>query len=144
MTSFIVVTSMLIGGMIQWFLVRGIRDFEKSEGRSENPTVPTVDSTSFLGFPTAEVAKFAVSKLDDKQFNVNCPYCKSRKPSWEVAGCSKFHLGENEQHAIFLTCTTCASVRLVNPETIGALVPNEEEDALVWLTEPTQVSETSL
>ena len=125
MTSFIVVTSMLIGGLTQWFLTRGIKT---------TPTEKVAEKQStFLGFPDSTVATSAVLKLDQKPFNTSCPYCRAKKASWDVSGCTTYTIGNDTQHALVLTCITCASIRLVNPETLGALVPTGEDNALTWL-----------
>ena len=94
----------------------------------------TEEDESFLGFPTQEIAEIAVSTLGETKFNVSCTFCKAKKPAWDVVACSPLPVTSNSALlTMVLSCPNCATVRLVNPKTLGVLTYDDAGFA-IWKT----------
>jgi len=88
---------------------------------------------SFLGFPSGEIAQYAVSQLGKPKMNVPCPFCKAKTPKWDVIACANVPVRQAELMLMVLCCPTCASVRMVNPHILGVSEVGEDGE-MVWKT----------
>lgn len=137
-TFLLMFLSMLSGGFVQMWIMFSLR-------KPAKPTPPSATNAdaddedentdeTFLGFPSRSVAEFALSRLGTEAFNVSCPFCKAKKPKWDVLAHASFPVGqETTLSSLVLSCPSCASVRLVNPYTLGAVVTKEDGE-VEWRT----------
>ncbi len=136
----------ITGGFVQLWLTRSfarsrqmepvtssefppVSESQEEEDDTEEQPEEEEDST-FLGFPSQLIAETAVSRLGKEPFNVSCPYCKAKKPKWDVLAHSELRVDTDTRvSTIVLSCPTCASVRMVNPRTLGVLSYTEDGES---------------
>jgi hypothetical protein len=104
---------------------------EEEEDETEEDEVEDKDGF-YLGFPSKEIAEHVVAQLGKPNINVSCSHCKAKTPRWNVQACTSLPVDDHYMLALVLSCPTCASIRLVNPLTLGALKYDEDTGTPLW------------
>lgn len=107
----------------------------RKEKAKERQNVPDTPATTYLGFPSRQVAELCANRLSSGSFYVPCAYCSGKKFKYDVLGLSQQTVEPRQEVAtIVLACSNCATMRLVSPISLG-VAELDENDQLVWLTD---------
>ncbi len=151
LTGFVLVHTIFLLSFMVWFIIQTerriktrfnaltahLQDKAKITSEADEDAAADADDDvedeSFLGFPSGEIAQYAVSQLGKTGINVPCPFCKAKTPKWDVIACANVPVRPGELMLMVLCCPKCASVRMVNPHILGVSEVGEDGE-MIWKT----------